>query len=233
MGSKAMRRITADDFGPVVPILLAAGLSRRMGATNKLLLPVNGVPLVRHVARSVTSIGKTIVVVGHEAEAVSAALDGLNVHIVYNDKYEDGQMTSVSVGLAAAPLAAHYMIALADQPRLEPADCQNLVAAHMGAMTGQKAGQKTGQITIPLRPSIDPQNMKDSHERGNPIILDQNARDDILKGGTNLGCRGLLDRRPDIIYPYETTADGFFTDLDTPQEFAVEQTLFSNPTIPA
>ena len=30
-------------------ILLAAGLSRRMGAENKLLLPVNGRPMVRHV----------------------------------------------------------------------------------------------------------------------------------------------------------------------------------------
>ena len=56
-------------------ILLAAGASRRMGAANKLLLPVDGVPMVARVAATISRAGlPTVVVLGHEAERVRAAL---------------------------------------------------------------------------------------------------------------------------------------------------------------
>ena len=79
-------------------ILLAAGLSRRMGAQNKLLLPVHGVPLVRYVVDTDTSAidGPVLVVLGHQAEHVAAALAGSSAERVFNPHYADGQLTSVS-----------------------------------------------------------------------------------------------------------------------------------------
>ena len=42
----------ASEPAGVVAVVLAAGLSRRMGASNKLLLPVAGQAMVRHVVQA-------------------------------------------------------------------------------------------------------------------------------------------------------------------------------------
>ncbi len=93
-----------------------------MGADNKLLLPIDGEPVVRRTARQILAAGpeEIIVVLGHEADLVCHALDGLAIRAVVNPAWRDGQMTSVHAGLAAlsAPVDG-IMICLADQPFLE------------------------------------------------------------------------------------------------------------------
>ena len=79
-------------------ILLAAGMSQRMGGVNKLLLPINGVPMVRHMALTLVAFADVspVVVLGHEAERVGAALDGIALTMVTNAHYQSGQMSSVT-----------------------------------------------------------------------------------------------------------------------------------------
>jgi molybdenum cofactor cytidylyltransferase len=190
------------------PILLAAGMSQRMGGLNKLLLPINGVPMVRHVALTLAAFAdmSPVVVLGHEAQQVAAALDGIALTTITNAQYQRGQMSSVTAGLIAAGQAADYMICLADLPLLTVADCAALFAAH------KKAG--VGQITVPAQ-------REDGMfvRRGNPIIIPASASRKIIKGGTNLGCRGLLNNHPDLIYPFDSCADGFYVDIDTQDTF--------------
>ena len=52
-----------------------------MGALNKLLIEVDGEPMVRRVAAAALAsrAAPVVVVTGHEAERVRAALDGLDV----------------------------------------------------------------------------------------------------------------------------------------------------------
>ena len=189
-------------------ILLAAGMSQRMGGLNKLLLPINGVPMVRQVALTLAAFAdkKPVVVLGHEAMQVAAALNGIALTMVTNAQYQSGQMSSVTAGLIAAGQAADYMICLADLPLLTVADCAALCAAH------KQAG--VGQITVPVQ-------REDGMfaRRGNPIIMPASARHKIIKGGTNLGCRGLLNNHPDLIYPFDSCADGFYVDIDTQDAF--------------
>ena len=190
------------------PILLAAGMSQRMGALNKLLLPIKGVPMVRHMALTLVAFADVspVVVLGHEAERVAAALDGIALTMITNAHYQSGQMSSVTAGLIAAGQAANYMICLADLPLLTAADCAALCAAH------KKAG--IGQITVPVQ-------RQDGifARRGNPIIMPASARHKIIKGETNLGCRGLLNNHPDLIYPFDSCANGFYVDIDTQDAF--------------
>jgi molybdenum cofactor cytidylyltransferase len=98
------------------------------------------------------------------------------------------------------------MICLADLPLLTAADCAALCAAH------KKAG--IGQITVPVQ-------RQDGifARRGNPIIMPASARHKIIKGETNLGCRGLLNNHPDLIYPFDSCANGFYVDIDTQDAF--------------
>ena len=190
------------------PILLAAGMSKRMGGLNKLLLPINGVPMVRHMALTLVAFADVppVVVLGHEAKRVAAALDGIALTMITNVQYQSGQMSSVTAGLIAAGQAADYMICLADLPLLTALDCAALSAAH------KKAG--VGQITVPVQ-------REDGIfvRRGNPIIMPASARHKIIKGKTNLGCRGLLNNHPDLIYPFDSCTDGFYVDIDTQDAF--------------
>ena len=73
----------ADAPRVVAGILLAAGAATRMGRTKQ-LLPVDGVPMVRRAAETLRAAGcaPLIVVTGHDADAVEAALDGLDVRCV-------------------------------------------------------------------------------------------------------------------------------------------------------
>ena len=85
-------------------ILLAAGQSARMGRANKLLMAVDHVPLVRRTAKMLCGIAdaEVTVVLGHAAEEVAEALEGLAVRAVFNHHHASGQMSSVHAGLAAA-----------------------------------------------------------------------------------------------------------------------------------
>lgn len=103
---------------PVGGVLLAAGLSSRMGA-NKLLLDIDGEPLVARSARRAAAAGLSplVVVLGHQAEEVRGALAGVDCRPVVNPAYEQGIVTSLRAGLDALPPAtAAAVVLLADMP---------------------------------------------------------------------------------------------------------------------
>ena len=80
-------------------IVLAAGLSERMGR-NKLLLPYkNEAIIVTTVKNALSFSDRVIVVVGNERERIIQALSTLNVDFVYNKNYKDGQRSSTIEGI--------------------------------------------------------------------------------------------------------------------------------------
>ena len=189
-------------------ILLAAGQSARMGRANKLLMAVDHVPLVRRTAKMLCGIADAgvTVVLGHAAEEVAQTLEGLAVRTVFNHNHASGQMSSVHAGLAAAGAGQRYMIVPADMPRLTKVDCLFLLDAH--------ASSAEGLVTVTVR------DVDGVRQRGNPIILPAAAARTVREGDINLGCRGLLDRQPDLLHAFETDRDAFFVDMDTPDAYA-------------
>ena len=102
----------------IVALVLAAGAARRFGS-QKLLHPIHGVPLVRASVERVLAAGpdRTIVVVGHDADRVRAALAGLDVMTVENPEPERGLSSSLRAGLAVVPSnALAVLVVLGDQP---------------------------------------------------------------------------------------------------------------------
>jgi molybdenum cofactor cytidylyltransferase len=116
---------------PFAVVVLAAGGSSRMGRTKQ-LLPVRGSPLVVNAARAACDSAATgvVVVVGHDAVNVSAALDGLRSSTVLNADWANGMGTSIRAGvetvLAQFPEISGLMLTLADQPVLSSAHLQAL-----------------------------------------------------------------------------------------------------------
>ncbi|MBT4905482.1 MAG: NTP transferase domain-containing protein, partial [Rhodospirillaceae bacterium] len=70
-------------------IILAAGQSRRMGAVNKLLIEVDGKPMMRHAVDAAREAGAdpVIVVTGHQPDAVQAAA-GDQAIFVHNPSFD-------------------------------------------------------------------------------------------------------------------------------------------------
>nr|TFG54499.1 MAG: hypothetical protein E4H34_02555 [Hyphomicrobiales bacterium] len=88
----------------IAGIILAAGLSSRMGS-NKLLAEIEGMPLLRKTvdAAMASDLEPVIIVIGHDAKNVQNALAGIDVIFAHNAQYSEGLSTSLRTGIAAVP----------------------------------------------------------------------------------------------------------------------------------
>lgn len=189
----------------VAAVLLAAGESRRMGAVNKLALPVDGVPLVRRVALTLLEapLEEVVVVLGHDQARVGPLLEDLTVRLVRNPRFAQGQGSSVVAGLAALARPVRGMLVCpGDQPLLEAADLNRLFDAFLG--------RAPGAILVPAYRGT----------RGNPVVLDYRHRDAILAAGPERGCRPFMDRHPEWVEMIEWPNDHVVVDVDTAEDYA-------------
>jgi molybdenum cofactor cytidylyltransferase len=114
-------------------IILAAGAARRMGRP-KALLPLGTGTVLSHVVSRLLAapLKHVVVVLGSHAddvrqEAGLPAADALSV--VDNTRWRDGVSTSLHCGLAACGEAGAVVVALGDQPGVDPVVVGRLVAA--------------------------------------------------------------------------------------------------------
>ena len=193
----------------VSAVVLAAGLSSRMGGPHKLLLDVGGEPMLRRVVRSVLGVkpAEVIVVTGFNAEAVVAALDGLPVRFVHNAAFAEGQPGSVVTGVRTLKAFCHaVMIVLGDQPLLTAQALGRLIEAYATAPEGRS-------ILVPTSGGA----------RGNPVLFAARHIPEIQAGTMKLGCRRLIETYPDQVVLIEMADDAFTQDCDTPADYAVMQ----------
>lgn len=186
--------------------MLAAGLSSRMGGAHKLLLDIGGEPMLRRVVRAVLGVkpAELVVVTGHRAAEVAAALGGLPVRFAHNARFAEGQPGSVVTGARAVGAACDaVMIVLGDQPLLTQAGLLQLI----GAFDGRPAGKS---ILVPLHGGAP----------GNPVVLAACHIAEIAEGRMNLGRGRLLEAYPDAAFGIEMGDDAFTRDCDTPADYA-------------
>jgi CTP:molybdopterin cytidylyltransferase MocA len=130
-------------------VVLAAGQGRRFGATKQ-VAEVDGLPLVAHAVQvaHAAGIGRVLVVVGHDAEAVAtAARRGGPVEVVVNPDPADGQSTSLRAGIAAAGAVGADDVAvvlLADQPGVGAGVVRDVVGAIEGDVEAARARYDDG-----------------------------------------------------------------------------------------
>ncbi|WP_419759828.1 nucleotidyltransferase family protein [Acidisoma sp.] len=193
----------------VSAVVLAAGLSSRMGGPHKLLLDVGGEPMLRRVVRSVLGVdpAEVVVVTGFNAEAVVAALDGLPVRCVHNPAFADGQPGSVVAGMRALTVSCDaVMIVLGDQPLLTPGALGRLIEAYRNAPDGRS-------ILVPTS----------GGERGNPVLFAARHIAAIGTGTMKVGDRRLIEAYPEQVALIEMADDAFTQDCDTPADYAMMQ----------
>jgi molybdenum cofactor cytidylyltransferase len=184
----------------IAALVLAAGQSRRMGR-NKLLLPVDGMPMVAHTVDALIASAATdiVVVTGHQADEVRSALAGRSVAFVHNPDYAQGLSTSLKAGLAGLPEDADgALVCLGDMPLVTPANLDRLIAA-FNPVEGRL-------ICVP------------THEgkRGNPILWARQFFAEMAALSGDVGARSLIERHADAICEVAMTDAGVLLDFDTP-----------------
>jgi molybdenum cofactor cytidylyltransferase len=106
----------------IVGVVLAAGLSRRLGRPKQ-LLTLDDKPLIAHVVERAlhSRLDEVIVVTGAHEDRIRAALDGLPIRFVHNTRYVDGQGTSLAAGIVSLGEEVDAaVILLSDQPSVSP-----------------------------------------------------------------------------------------------------------------
>ena len=198
-----------DDSGRaprIAAIILAAGQSRRMGATNKLLAEIDGRAMVNRVVDTVraSKADPIMVVLGHEAERVRTAIGGEDtLSFTVNPNYPDGLSTSVVAGLNALPAGIDgVIVCLGDMPRVSSAEIDRLIAA-FDPLEGRA-------ICIPTH----------NGKRGNPMLFARRFFDEVREISGDLGARQLTGAYPDLVCEVEMSGDGVLLDIDTPTALA-------------
>lgn len=189
----------------IAAIVLAAGRSTRMGGPNKLVATLDGVPLVRHAAEAALAadLAEVVVVTGHQAEAVQAALAGLPLRFVANPDFAEGLSTSLKAGLAALPPDIDAAIVmLGDMPRVSADLVRRLAAAY------DPAGGR--HIVVPVAEG----------RRGNPVLWGRRFFGELSKVTGDQGGRGVLAASPEAIAEVAVEGDAVHLDLDTPEALA-------------
>jgi len=186
----------------VIPIVLAAGCSRRMGAP-KALAPFDGETCVSLVLRACREggAGPPVVVLGHEAEAVRAALP-VGVHACLNPRYaETGPAASLRLGLDHLPAgSAAFLLFPVDFPLVTGADVGSLLARR------RESGRR---IVLP------------SHggRRGHPALFDCSLVPAFLALGPDDPLHRVAREHEAEIDHVSSPHPWVVTDMDTPGDY--------------
>lgn len=184
-------------------VLLAAGSGSRMGNRPKSLLELGGVPLIRRqlIALSGAGVDEVVVVLGHHAEAIEAAVQDFPVTIARNTDPDAGQASSARVGLQAlAGKLDAVIIALADQPLVNAQDITALIGAF----------KKRGDAAMVV-PRV-------AGEPGNPVMFEVALREEWLAGQADAACRQWREANPQRVHWFDTDISRYRVDIDTPDD---------------
>lgn len=182
----------------VVAVVLAAGMSRRMG-TAKQLLRIGSETILERTLKNMRAshVSEIILVLGHAADEVQKTVAMQGLKVVINLDYQQGMGTSLRSGLGAVGAdATAALIVLADQPFVTSETLNRLIECHQ---------ERKAQIILPMYQGF----------RGNPVLLDRSVFAEVqaLKG--DVGCRGIFGDHTEDILKLPVDDPGILLDIDS------------------
>ncbi|MEJ0025728.1 MAG: molybdopterin-binding/glycosyltransferase family 2 protein [Rhizomicrobium sp.] len=185
----------------IAAIVLAAGLSSRMGS-NKLLAEVDGKPLIRHAVEAALSsaAASVVVVTGNAGDEVREALSPLAPLFVDNPDFSKGLSASLKCGLRALPDDCDgAIILLGDMPCTSAALIDKLIASFDPS--------EDRAICVATRHG----------KRGNPVLWARRFFPEMLALEGDVGARQLIGQNAELVCEVEAGDDAPLTDIDTPE----------------
>lgn len=188
----------------VFAVILAAGMSSRMGRPKPLLQAADGRPLIRVIVDelAMAPVDGVIVVAGHHYDETRVALDGVNARVIQNLAFADGQSTSVHTAIHhVSELGANAVLfLLADQPDMKASYIRAVLHAH-----------HTSQASIVQAKYKD--------QFGHPVLFQRELFGELLETTGDEGGRSVIRRHVEARLPVVIDDDSPI-DLDTPQTYS-------------
>jgi len=187
----------------VLGLVLAAGLSSRMGAF-KPLLPLRGRTVLENTVDSLLSGGADSVVAvagyrGGEVEALLRERYGARARVVRNPDYDRTDMLrSIQLGCRALPDCDAFFLLPGDMPLVRRSTFEKLLRS-----------RGTGGVVFPERDG----------RRGHPPLIESCLIPEILSYEGPDGLRGLWRRHEHEIHAVPVDDEGVSIDLDTPEMY--------------
>ncbi len=184
-------------------IVLAAGASTRMGSPKPLLL-FNGETFIRHIANMLTACGTSpiILVLGAFAAQVRKEVEGMNIHVTTNCRYEAGQLSSLQHGLGI--LRNSSVDGVLVFPVDHPAVRKETVGAILHAFVETKAA-----VVIPAYRG----------RRGHPVLFSSSVFDELTDAPAEQGARAVVWRHACEVVEVPTDDSAILRNVDTPEEY--------------
>lgn len=190
---------------PTAGIILAAGMSRRLGQPKQ-LLKIQGRTLVEITVDAAlgSKLDCIVLVLGNEFEAVVQALGhrtkSPRLNIIKNTAFREGMSESIRLGLRwASPDFPSVMFLLGDQPLIRSETIDFLLDRF-------RASDK--DILVPVY----------RHKKGNPTIFSRIFYKQILNIKGDVGARKIIRDNPERVNLVETDDPALFFDIDTPTD---------------
>lgn len=190
----------------VAALLLLAGAARRYGADKRHVRLPDGEPLALAALRTLRLAGlRVIAVVRPDDAALSALLLDRGAEVTVNARAAAGMGSSLAMGVAAAPEAAGWLVALGDMPALRPETCAGVAAA-------LDSGAEIAAPTFGGR-------------RGHPVGFAARYRAELLALEGDAGARAILARDADRVVTVAVDDPGCLADVDTPADLQALERL--------
>jgi hypothetical protein len=189
-------------------VILAAGLSSRMGSF-KPLLDFNGMPAIERQIRLFQSCGlaPVVVVVGHRADDLTPLIRSLGAVAVFNPNFQNGMFSSIQAGIGAVDGHCDGCLIL-------PVDIPLVRPDTIAALTAQ-FGRQPAPVTYPVCHG----------RRGHPPLIAATLFPAILEGAADGGLAALLARHRDHALSVAVEDPGILRDMDTPGDYHALQAL--------
>jgi molybdenum cofactor cytidylyltransferase len=169
--------------------------------TNKLLLPIDGAPMLNHAidAALYSQVCRTLVVVGHNSGAIIRLCSQNTTQIVHNPDYASGIASSIRAGIAALPADIDAVLIMpGDMPYVTAMEIDRLIEAHHAAPNSICVPQYRGQ-------------------RGNPLLWPRRFFPTLQQLEGDVGARSLLSHFAEHVQPVEFDSPVILLDCDTPE----------------
>lgn len=185
----------------LVPIVLAAGASSRMGRP-KALLDFDGKTALQLVLEAVRGHAEPLVVLGPNHEEIRSRVDLRGVRVALNLDVDSGQTTSLKVALALLPAGAGaFFFMPVDFPLVRAADVARLVEAW-----------RAGPGKAIFIPSHD-------RKRGHPVLCRRELAEEFLSLPPGASARDVVNR-DNLRISYVIYSEAYLLmDMDTPEDY--------------
>jgi molybdenum cofactor cytidylyltransferase len=184
-------------------ILLAAGLSKRMGGENKLTKEIEGIPLIKRSVKNIiaSAVDELIIVLGYQKEIIEKLIDkNEKIKFIFNKNFESGIASSIKTGLNhLSENTKAFFICLGDMPMVNQKTYNKLIEY-----------KNNKEIIVPTYKG----------KQGNPVLFPKSMKKKLIMTiQGDFGAKKILELNKNKLLNLETNDENIIKNFNTQDSF--------------